>query len=293
MSTSIKIPGGCAVGAFVNGMENIAPFQKMIGKKLAAILWYNHWFQPFPAEEIKLVDANGSLPLITWEPWVTDPLGALDAISSGNFKLYVENFLQAAKKWGKPILLRFAHEMNGNWYPWDGFHNGEKAGPDKYKRAWHYIYDVKRQIGADNVQLVWCPNHSNQPEAEWNALANYYPGDAVVDWVGLDGYNWGYSAWQDFDSIFKAPYNVLANLTGKPIMIGEFGCADQGGSKADWITDTLAKIETNYPRLKLFCWFNINKERDWRVDSSAPAASAFKNSLQSDHFLDKIPACCI
>jgi beta-mannanase len=271
----------CAVGAFVNGMENISSFQTMIGKKLAVVLWYVHWTDPFPSAEADTVNANGSIPLITWEPWITHELGTLEAIASGSYESYVRNFLQAAKDWGKPLFLRFAHEMNGNWYPWCG-------NPDAYKLAWIYICNLKKELKADNVSLVWCPNNTNLPDAPWNNPAAYYPGDDYVDWIGMDGYNWGYERWQSFDSVFSSVYGALTALTSKPLMIGEFGAAEQAGSKADWITNAFAKIKSNYPRVKLFCWFNINKERDWRVDSSPSAEAAFRNALRDPYFSDKM-----
>jgi beta-mannanase len=265
-------------------MENISSFQTMIGKKLAVVLWYVHWQNPFPSAEADTVNANGSTPLITWEPWITHELGTLEAIASGSYESYVRSFLQAAKAWGKPLFLRFAHEMNGNWYPWDGVHND----PEKYKRAWIYICNIKKELKADNVSLVWCPNNTNQPDASWNTVAAYYPGDDYVDWVGMDGYNWGYEKWQSFDAVFSSVYNTLTSLTSKPLMIGEFAAAEQGGSKADWITDAFARIKSNYPRIKLFCWFNIKKERDWRVNSSSSSEAAFKSVLQDSYFSSKI-----
>ncbi|MBN3033694.1 MAG: hypothetical protein JW873_06330 [Candidatus Saganbacteria bacterium] len=288
MSTSADF-SGCAVGAYVNGLANLPAFQAVIGKKLAVILWYVHWPEPFPLAEVETADRNCSVPLITWEPWVTDAAGTLEAIAAGSYEAYVRSFFLAAKSWGKPLFLRFAHEMNGNWYPWDGAHNGGAEGGARYKKAWKYIYNVRQAVGADNVFLVWCPNNAGLPDEPWNDFAAYYPGDRYVDWGGLDGYNWGYSSWQSFDAIFGGAYRTLTALTGKPLMIGEFASAGPGGDKAAWITDALQKMISTYPRIKVFCWFNINKERDWRIDSSPAAAQAMKNALQSALFLAKIP----
>lgn len=279
---------GCGVGAFVNGMENLPSFQSMIGKNLAVVLWYVHWQDPFPSPEADIVYANGSIPLITWEPWITNPSGTLEAIASGSYESYVKEFLQAAKAWGKPLFLRFAHEMNGDWYPWSGFHNGAAEGAARYKQAWRYIYNVKEELGADNVNLVWCPNNINQPDVSWNAVSNYYPGEEYVDWIGMDGYNWGYGGWQSFDSIFTSVYSNLTSLSSKPLMIGEFASAEQGGSKADWITDAFTKIKTNYPRIKLFSWFNIDKERDWRINSSAASEAAYRKAMSDSYFVESL-----
>ncbi|MGB9612897.1 MAG: glycoside hydrolase family 26 protein, partial [Candidatus Margulisiibacteriota bacterium] len=291
-----KIPGnfsGCAVGAFVNGMQNLDSFQTMVGKKLAVVLWYVHWFDPFPSSEADIVWSNGSIPLITWEPWISwevvKPLATLEAIASGSFESYVRSFLQAAKNWGKPLFLRFAHEMNGNWYPWSGYHNGGSAsGPENYKRAWRYTYNVREELQADNVNLVWSPNNVSLPAELWNTAEAYYPGDQYLDWIAMDGYNDGYNQWQSFDSVFGSIYAKLISLTNKPLMIGEFACATQEGNKASWITDAFSKIKSNYPRIKIFSWFNINKERDWRVESSTDSLNAFKTALQDSYFLSKI-----
>jgi hypothetical protein len=278
----------CAIGAYVNGLENLSSFQTQIGKKLAVVLWYVHWQEAFPQNEADQVAANGSVPLITWEPWITAPAGTLEAIAAGSYESYVRTFLQAAKDWGKPIMLRFAHEMNGNWYPWDGAHNGGGTGPTAYKKAWAYIYNVKRELKADNVALVWCPNNCDLPAETWNDALQYYPGDAQVDWIGLDGYNWGYDQWQSFDQVFAVQYAKLTALTDKPLLIGEFACCENGGDKAAWITAAFGQMSAAYPRVKLFCWFNINKERDWRIDSSAAALAAVKKSLQNDYFSSKM-----
>lgn len=279
---------GCLTGAFVNGLENLATFQAQAGKELSVVLWYVHWGDPFPSAEADTVHLNGSLPLITWEPWLTGEAGTLESIASGSQESYIREFLQAAKDWGQPLFLRFAHEMNGNWYPWDGAHNGGSSGPAKYQQAWLYIYNVKQALSADNVKLVWCPNHVSLPAESWNSLAAYYPGDQYVDWIGLDGYNWGYSSWQTFDQIFSAGYAALTALSAKPLMIGELASAAAEGDKAEWITEAFAEMKNNYPRVKLFCWFNINKERDWRIDSSPSAEAAYRQALPGSYFLGKI-----
>jgi hypothetical protein len=271
---------GTAIGAYVDGLGNLPAFQSAIGKNLAVVLWYIPWTGSFPVADAETVSANGSIPLITWEPCIADPAGTLEAIASGSYETYVRSFLQAAKDWGKPVFLRFAHEMNGNWYPWAG-------SPDKYKKAWTYIYNVREAVGASNVYLVWCPNNTSQPGDAWNNIAAYYPGDQYVDWVGMDGYNWGAASWQTFDAVFGDIYSQLTALTAKPLMIGEFACAE-GGGKAGWISDAFLKIRADYPRVKLFCWFNINKEKDWRIASSPSAEAAFKNSLQNAYYLARI-----
>ena len=178
--------------------------------------------------------------------------------------------------------------MNGNWYPWDGSHNGQAAGPAKYIAAWKHIHDIFVSQGAANVKFVWSPNSASFPDQAWNDAANYYPGNSYVDWIAIDGYNWGGAGWQTFDQIFGASYSVLASY-GKPLMIGEFASAENGGDKAAWITEAFSKIKNNYQEFKIFVWFNINKEADWRIDSSVNSLNAFKQAINDSYFLPTAP----
>ena len=49
---------------------------------------------------------------------------------------------------------------------------------------------VRRRLAAEfeNVIWVWSPYFSRD---NCTAFGKVYPGDAYVDWVALDGYNWG------------------------------------------------------------------------------------------------------
>ena len=64
-------------------------------------------------------------------------------------------------------------------------------------------------------------------------------------------------------------------------MIGEFASSETGGSKSAWITDAANRMKTAYPQLRALIWFNMNKETDWRVESSAGSLAAFKSAFVS------------
>jgi hypothetical protein len=63
-------------------------------------------------------------------------------------------------------------------------------------------------------------------------------------------------------------------------MIGEFASAEAGGSKAEWMRDAAARIASpDYAQIRAFVWFNMNKETDWRVESTQPSLDAFRASF--------------
>jgi len=154
------------------------------------------------------------------------------------------------------------------------------------------------------VLWVWCPNYASWPAEDWNDYNNYYPGDEYVDWIGVDGYNWGQSSlnsnheWDSFDSLFADFFaDVSSRYPGKPQMIAEFACVeDDGGSKAAWISDAYSRMIASYPNLRAVVWFNeavydptIPGTADFRVESSAASLDAYRAAINNPYFRSEAP----
>jgi mannan endo-1,4-beta-mannosidase len=170
------------------------------------------------------------------------------------------------------------HEMNGNWYPWCGTVNGN--APGNHVEAWRYMRSLFREVGNNKTIWVWSPYVHCVPDAPGNGISDYFPGTGEVDWLGLDGYNWGktrdWSSWQGFPEIFDKTYHLVTQLApGKPVMIAEVGCAEQGGDKGRWIKDAAEALRTRFAQIKTVVWFSVDKECDWRIESSAESLNAF------------------
>jgi len=238
------------------------------------------------------VITQGYIPMITWEPWrrpeASDairpddqPDFSLQSILSGRHDDYIRHWACAVKELSQPVFLRPMHEMNGNWYPWCGTTNGNTPG--NYVEAWRYLRAIFREAQNDNALWVWCPYAHSVPDERDNEIACYFPGDREVDWLGLDGYNWGtnrdWASWQSFEEIFAEGYAILTKLApGKPIMIAEVGCAEEGGDKSAWIRDAFEAVANKLFQTKALVWFNVDKECDWRMESSEKSAASFKNN---------------
>jgi len=57
-----------------------------------------------------------------------------------------------------------------------------------------------------------------------------------------------------------------------------------GGDKAAWIAGILPSLETMYPGVKALVWFQMNKETDWRIDSSPASEAAFVTMAKDPYF---------
>jgi hypothetical protein len=284
---SIRTPPahGALLGAFV-GVGTSAPVDFQSEEQLIARPWViDNTF--YSTEDWGTLRApwdiqNHKVPHITWQP-----ADSLDDIIAGSADALYHQRAAEAKAFGTDFFLRWGHEMNGNWYPWAGVNNGGAGvGPPKYIAAWKHVHDLFVADGATNAVWVWCPIVTDVPSDSWNHWANYYPGDDYVDWVGIDTYNWGNSSsccvWQSFTDLTQALYSDYAGK--KPIIISEMASAEVGGNKAAWINDFHTQMETNFTGIKAVVWFDINKETDWRIDSSAPTLAAYKALALDPYF---------
>lgn len=276
------------VGAYVPGApSSLAPVsavQSKLGSKLTVINYFQNTSQGFTRTQATNAARNGSIPMVTLEFWnpakgVNQPSFRLTSISGGKYDSYLRTYARAAKSYGKTVWLRPLHEMNGNWYPWGGTVNGNN--PAHFNAAWRRIRTIFKQEGATNVKFVWCPNTDSVPGTSANAIAKYWPGASYVDYVAIDGYNFGSggSKWRSFSSVFGASYKTVTKLTTKPVFIAETGCSATGGNKAAWVADMFRVLPTSFPRIRGIVWFNANKERDWRIESSSASLSAFKTGF--------------
>jgi beta-mannanase len=272
-------------GALLGAMApHVGRFQRLIRHKIAIEHSYYRWNKEFPASHERWTVEHHRIPLITWEPW-----GAtLREIIDGRHDDLIRAQARRARNFNRPFFLRFAHEMNGDWYPWAGARNGQS--PDRYVRAWRHIHRIYTNAGATKVVWVWSPHWKSFPTDPWNNFRNYYPGDAYVDWVATGGYNHGSIGrwdWISFRRLFSAIYGEYAGR--KPIMIAETASVERGGSKADWIRGVRRSMKEAFPAVRAFVWFHLRVTYegysfDWRVNSSRSALRAFRRLADDAYF---------
>jgi mannan endo-1,4-beta-mannosidase len=249
------------------------------------VMWYVHWAGPFSAPDVGALDAvraAGATPVITWmsnDPGKPASLALTTSrIASGDADPYIRAWAAALTRVPGTVLLRFDPEMNGNWFPWSPA--GDPAATLAYVQAWRHVHDIFAAAGASNVQWVWSPNVQYPGSAP---LADLYPGDAYVDWVGLDGYNWGPidgHTWQTPAEVFGPSLRALDTVSRRPVMLSEVGTTADGGNKANWIKQFYSFLGSQN-QVRAFVWFDADKETDWRFDDTAADLAAFEAGLNA------------
>lgn len=251
----------------------------------------------FPLRAVETASRLGSVPMITWEPWVKDfdaalrpnlpgaaerEYASLAAIAHGDYDFYITPWARAAAAYQKPIFLRFAHEMNDPYrYPW-GPQNGNR--PADFIAAWKHVHLIFQKMSATNVLWVWSP-HISMPWFEY-----YYPGPECVDWIGTGILNYGdvapWSRWWSFHQIMEKAYPTLASLN-KPVMITEFGTLTSGGDATAWYDAAFNDLKTKYGGVRAIVFFNqtsdatlSTKPLDWSVLQSVSATDRVRRELR-------------
>lgn len=261
---------GAFDGGFPQSMEGFADFEQQLDTTFPIISFYQAWGDlpehQFPTSMMETISEIGSIPMVTWEPWVTTfdrevrthlppverrEFGSLAAIARGDYDFHIVRWAADAAAYRKPFLLRFAHEMNDPYrYPW-GPQNGNRA--EDFIAAWRHVHLLFEKKGATNVLWVWSP-HLSMPWLEY-----YYPGAEKVDWVGFGVLNYGnvaaWSRWWSFDDILARQYPVLVSFK-KPLLVTEFGTLGSGGDARRWYEEARDAVEQRYPAIRSIVFFN-------------------------------------
>jgi Glycosyl hydrolase family 26 len=253
--------------------EALALRRSQLGRDQRIVNLFYGWKDPLPRSIGYL--PRRAYPMISWR-------GTEYAdILNGSSDHIIEQAARNLRKLGKPTLLRWAWEMNGDWYAWGGAKNDND--PADFVRCWKRLHGIFADQNAGNVSWVWSVNWNDSPATAWNAKADYYPGDKYVDWVGASGYN----LHREMPAtLFGGLYAQYA--TKKPLIITEVGAVDRGGStKGDWITLFRQWVDRN-PAVGAVTWFDTDTHpgyaERWRIDTDPQSLAAYKAMGLDPHF---------
>ncbi len=280
--------------------KNLSSYEQLAGKAATWVYFSDNWYKgrSFPIETATWIRSTGSIPFIRLmlrsspQQNVSERMFTLDRIINGTFDNDLRRWADAARNFSSPLLVEYGTEVNGMWFPWNGYWNGGGAiGPEKFRDAYRHIVQVMRNEGANNIVWVFHANDDDVPNEPWNYVENYYPGDKWVDWIGVSVYGAQSpidNNTRQFREMMDQVYPRLASLNAtKPIVLLEFG-ASGGNPKVDqavWAGNALANLTTfRWPRVIGFSWWNEawpNDDNpahnsDMRLQDNPALAAVFK-----------------
>ncbi|MEO8550453.1 MAG: hypothetical protein ABI678_10780 [Kofleriaceae bacterium] len=272
----------CALGVRA---DDVTALEGEVAHPFDVLRYYHGWDDaPFPTAEEQatghtiLISFNGKRMGANPLPFarVADPD---DPEVSADLAAMAER----VRAYGQPIYLVFHDEANGDT---------SFGTPAEYVAAYRRVVAAFRAAGATNVRWVLSLSSSAYP----SVADAWYPGDDVVDYLGVTGFNWFNGAdtpWRTFAGVF-ASFFEWSHAHAKPLVIvstasGENPNVEPGEakSKATWFREARATI-AGEPRLQLVVWFSVGSDdmvyKDWRVDSTQSSLGAFRELAHDPHF---------
>jgi hypothetical protein len=274
--------------------KKLEELETQIDKKVSIAHYYRGWeslSDPTLLQEFSVIRTHGWTPMLNVNPYFFSkcPPTALplyQAIAHGDCDSFLKKAAANLAHNSQPVYLLFAWEMTNKELPWSIKYSGSTA--EDFVMAWRHMHTIFTAGKVKNVLWVFCPNITDSTSI---AYKDIYPGDAFVDWVGLDGYNYGttqsWSQWSSFRGTFTSSYHELTTVApNKPLMIAEVNTTDKGGDKAQWYKDMLLEeLPDTFPHIKAVVFFNEDKTAtegvNWKIDVSNSSLQGFTEGIRS------------
>ena len=288
---------GCYIGAFIerdsNVQGNIPAFEDLTKKKHASYFTYVGYGRPFPSDWFDKVVRNGAAPHIAFEP--------NDGLQEVKDDVYLRAWARDAARTKRPIFLRWASEMNGEWGK-KRYGNGATDYIGLYKEKFALISRVMKEE-APNVALVWTP--FAEPS---RLIPDFYPGDEWVDWVGVNIYSvYVHNGDPNQQALNEDPVDFLKNIYGlygarKPIHISEYAatiwCKGIGAETVEWAIEKTKRfygaLRDDFPRVKSVNWFCLDTvsaglaNNNYSLLADGRMLATYRQLVADPHFLSRV-----
>lgn len=300
--------------------RRISAFEDAAAEPIAWAYFSNNWFRgeiEFPAAAVDVIHDAGRVPFIRLMARSgygsgPDPNFSMRSIATGRWDDELTEWCDAAAATPYPLLAEFGTEVNGDWFPWNGRWNGGGRtsgygdprladGPESFRDAFRHLVELCDARGADDITWFFHVDVGSWPERSWNQPWDYYPGDDVVDWVGLSDYGplKPGQRWTSFRSRMDAVYDDLVARIGadKPFAVLEYGAAEQPGHprrKADWIRRAIDLVaDGRWSGIRALSywherWRNGDGSRsDLHIDSTRRSRRAYRRGVDAPTFTSR------
>lgn len=275
--------GGAYLGSVVETSEKLRP----LSSYLTNIDDMNYSDLYYPANQ--MVRNDNVITMVGW---------TIYDMANVNFS-HVRKTLETLNQYNKPMLIRFANEMNCSNLGND---------PNLYVKIFRQVADMIHEY--PNLGVVWSPNDMGALDRPFEY---FYPGDNYVDWIGISSYSIKYFQGNQNtshnDSVFFMtgdyawatnkikPFMefLKKNNINKPIMISEGGVATAniyGEEYQSWTTPRLRNmlwyLVMKYPQIKMINYFDIyrdNEKEKFDISKHSYAVDIFNEAKTSGAYI--------
>lgn len=296
-------PDGVAFGARVQprsgetDQQAVQRMESLTGRKLDVVREFLLWDTPFPDDFHTWLRDTGHTMILSIRSRRTngtDVRWADIVAAQPGSPLHTEivRWADRIRDYGAPLYFAFNHE------PESAANRSMGEAPD-FIAAWRKIHGIFQQRDVDNARFMWIMTDyaffvGSQAR---NDAAKWYPGDAYLEAMAADAYNWYdcrpgvYNPWKSLESIIAPFRDFGAAHPAEELWLAEWASTEdpaQTGRKADWIAQAQALFKRpDYAQFHGVAYFHHAAlgTCDWYVDSSPSSASAF-GAMGRDPFYD-------
>ncbi len=163
--------------------QKIKSFETLVGKKIAWAYFSQNWYNGivYPKAAIHQIADSGTVPFVRLMPRNDENPGHAETtfsmlnIVEGKFDTQLKQWAHDAKEDNIPLLVDFAVEANGDWFPWSGVLNGGGTtdaygdpdypdGPEKFRDAYRHIITLFREEGVKHITWFFHFNYESSPD---------------------------------------------------------------------------------------------------------------------------------
>ena len=291
---------GAAAGGFTGNPRDaeLLAWEKRSGRTATIFHTYHKGDEPFPTRAEIAMTRDAARPRVLLLNWKIAYGSSWARVARGEQDRRIDAFAARAKAYGQKFFLVLNHEPENDVVARAGSGWEAKDFAAMYR---HTILRLRAR-GVTNVVnvMAYMGNEKWMAQGWWKDL---YPGDDVVDWVGLDSYvsaeRGAYHYGRFGDLLDRAPTGGGAGFygwattrhPGKPIMVAEWGAYHRIGRPADK-APAYASVRPELagrPAIKAIVYFDTKRDdegdRDISIDSSASSLAAFRR-LAADPIFD-------
>lgn len=269
--------------------------EAMLGTRLNAIRMFASWDTAFPDATSRWARDSGRRVLLSVKAQTTGG-GAMQYRTiagaqpgSAEYRSIVR-WAGAVKAFRARLYFTFNHEPEAKA-------SDASGSAAEYVSAWRRVITAFRQQGVRNADYLFIATAHGFKRTDERRATRFYPGDAYVDDLGADAYNWYTcragigTAWRSLTEIIE-PFRQFGRLhPGKGLLLPEFASAEDPaspGRKAQWVADARALFKrpthAQFEAVLAFYRPIIRESCDYRVNSSAESLRAYQDMAQDPFY---------
>jgi hypothetical protein len=271
-----------------------ARYETAVGRTLGATRDFLLWDSAFPTAYENDMKAQGTIvmlsvatktkagALISWAAMATAQPG--DAVYT-----VMQSWADRVRDFGVPMYLTLQHEPEAA-----NKANGTQAD---YIAAWQAWVTLLRAEGATNVKNIWITTAFayTVKTTDRRFAPNWYPGDAYVDAIGVDAYNWfscrasiPNTPWHSLQQLIEPMRQfTLLHPAAEP-WVTEFASIEDPADPArrpQWIADAQALFQTpDFAPFRGVLYYEQKRTCDWRLANNTPDSLAAMATMGADPY---------